>query len=139
MRIQGSNAAQLATPAPAARRAAGNIFTLSEGEGARAPAKPVALCNGGGIDALIALQGLEDPAERRRKAVRHGRRALDALDELKLGLLGGTLDQAMLLRLKAAAGDLKDSSGDENLDGVMAEIDLRVEVELAKAGFGRAA
>ena len=135
MRIQGPNAAQLGAPASAARRSAGGTFTLSEGDASRAPGAPVALRTIGGIDALIALQGLEDPAERRRKAVKHGRRALDALDELKLGLLSGTLNQTALLRLKSAATDLKGSSGDENLDGVMAEIDLRVEVELAKAGM----
>ena len=66
----------------------------------------------GGIDALIALQGIEDPVERRRRAVKHGRRALDALDELKIGLLAGNLDQGML-RLKAVAADLKDGSGDQ--------------------------
>jgi len=88
-----------------------------------------------GIDALIALQGVEDPTERRRRAVKHGRRALDALDELKLGLLAGTLDQAIMLRLKSVTADLKDSSGDDKLDRVLAEIDLRVEVELAKAGI----
>jgi hypothetical protein len=38
----------------------------------------------GGINALIALQGVEDPGERRRRAIERGRRALDALDELKL-------------------------------------------------------
>jgi hypothetical protein len=85
----------------------------------------------GGIDALIALQGVEDPVERRRRAVKHGRRALDAL---KLGLLAGTLEPAALLRLKAVAADLKDGSGDEKLDQVLAEIELRVAVELAKAG-----
>jgi hypothetical protein len=134
MRIQGPNAAQLAAPAASAQRPGGGTFTLSEGEAARATGAAVALRTVGGIDALIALQGLEDPAERRRKAVKHGRRALDALDELKLGLLAGTLDHGTLLRLKSAATDLKGSSGDETLDGVMAEIDLRVEVELAKAG-----
>ena len=60
---------------------------------------------------------------------------LDALDELKLGLLSGTLDQATLLRLKTVAADLKDTSGDERLDQVLSEIDLRVAVELAKAGL----
>jgi hypothetical protein len=89
----------------------------------------------GGIDALIALQGVEDPVERRRRAVKHGRRALDALDELKLGLLGGTLDQATMLRLKSVSGDLQDGSGDDRIDQVLAEIDLRVAVELAKAGL----
>ncbi len=89
----------------------------------------------GGIDALIALQGIEDPVERRRRAVKHGRRALDALDELKIGLLAGTLDQNTMLRLKSVAADLHDVSGDHGLDQVLAEIDLRVAVELAKAGL----
>ena len=95
----------------------------------------VALRTLGGIDALIALQGVEDPVERRRRAVTHGRRALDALDELKLGLLAGTVDQATMLRLKSLAVDLRDGSGDDRLDQVLAEIDLRVAVELAKAGI----
>jgi hypothetical protein len=89
----------------------------------------------GGIDALIALQGIEDPAERRGRAVKYGRRALDALDELRLGLLSGTLDQATLLRLKSVSADLQGSSGDDKLDRVLGEIDLRVAVELAKAGM----
>ena len=89
----------------------------------------------GGIDALIALQGIEDPAERRKRAVKHGRRALDALDELKVALLSGQLDRGTLLRLQAAAAGLMDGSGDDRLDQVLGEIDLRVAVELAKAGL----
>ena len=88
----------------------------------------LSLRTAGGIDALIALQGIEDPPERRR-AVKHGRRALDALDELKLALLAGTLESWALLRLRTVAADLKDGSG------VLGEIELRVGVELAKAGI----
>ena len=40
-----------------------------------------------------------------------------------------------MLRLKSVAADLQDGSGDERLDQVLAEIDLRVEVELAKGGI----
>ena len=43
-----------------------------------------------------------------------------------------TLTPATLGRLKAAAVHLKDGSGDAGLDGVLGEIELRVEVELAK-------
>ena len=64
--------------------------------------------------------------------VKRGRLALDALDELKIGLLGGTLSPATLGQLKAAAAHLKDGSGDAGLDGVLGEIELRVEVEIAK-------
>jgi hypothetical protein len=90
-----------------------------------------------GIEALMALQGVEDPAERKRRSVTRGRHALDALEELKLGVLSGTLDPASLGRLKSAAEGLRDSSGDSNLDGVLAEIELRVEVELAKMEANR--
>jgi hypothetical protein len=91
--------------------------------------------NIGGIDALLALQGVDEPGERRRKAVKRGRSALDALDALKLGLLSGTLDTAALARLKTAAAGLAESTGDPGLDTVLAEIELRAEVELAKIGM----
>ena len=85
-----------------------------------------------GIDALIALQGVQAPAERRRRAVARGRTALDVLDALKIGLLSGEVDAGMVARLKSAVSGLKDGSGDPLLDEVLAEIELRVEVELAK-------
>ena len=53
-------------------------------------------------------------------------------DELKIGLLGGMLSQATLTKLQSAAGFLKGSSGDDGLDTVLGEIELRVEVEIAK-------
>jgi hypothetical protein len=135
MRVYGPNGIAVATAAPAARPPAGGGFAVSDSEAPQAQSATVALRTLGGIDALIALQGIEEPGERRRRAVKQGRRALDALDELKIGLLAGSLDQGTLLRLKAVAGDLKDSSGDNGLDAVLAEIDLRVAVELAKAGI----
>src|ERR1700689_5654001 len=132
MRVTGPNGTALVGPSVAARRAAGGTFTLSEPNAPQAQSAAVALRTLGGIDALIALQGIEDPVERRRRAVKHGRRALDALDELKLGLLSGTLEPAALLRLKAVAAHLQDGSGDEKLDQVLSEIELRGAVELAK-------
>src|SRR5882757_6997339 len=96
MRISGPNANAAVANAPATRRAAPGTFKLNDGEAARASGSAVGLRSVGGIDALIALQGLEDPTERRKQAVRRGRVALDALDELKIGLLGGALARAPL-------------------------------------------
>ena len=137
MRVQGPNGTAISSASgpAAARQAPSGTFTVSDAGAPQAQTPAVALRTLGGIDALIALQGIEDPVERRSRAVKHGRRALDALDELKLGILSGTLDQATLLRLKSASADLKNGSGDERLDGVLSEIDLRVAVELAKAGM----
>ena len=133
MRIYGPQGTALATPAPARRTATGS-FAVSDQTETQATNTP-ALRMVGGIDALMALQGVEDPTERRRRSVKSGRDALDLLDELKVGLLGGPLSDTTLLRLKTAAADLKSPSGDTGLDTVLAEIDLRVEVELAKAGI----
>jgi hypothetical protein len=134
MRINTTSTSASVASASTARRPAAGGFSLAELPASSAPAAASTLRTVGGIDALIALQGLEDPVERRRHAVKRGRTALDALDELKIGLLGGTLSPATLTRLKAATDFLKEGSGDRGLDGVLAEIELRVAVELAKAG-----
>lgn len=132
MRIYGTNGPTAPGTKPAARRTASGTFVLP-GPDSGPQTTPVAPNgNVGGIEALIALQGIEDPAERRRRAVTRGRSALDALDELKVALLGGALDVHLMNRLKAAAAALKELTGDPALDAVLAEIELRAEVELAK-------
>jgi len=136
MRIYGPNGTTLGTPASSTKRTSSSGFSLPEDVAAtsetRATVAPKATAN---IDALIALQGVEeDPAERRKRSFARGKGALDVLDELKLKLLSGNLDNATMLRLRDAAANLKASSGDPGLDAVLSEIELRVEVELAKAG-----
>src|SRR3979490_277566 len=87
------------------------------------------------IDALLALQGIEeDPVERRRRSVQRGKGALDVLDDLKIRLLSGNFDASTVSRLRHAAAPPKSTSGAPGLDAVLSEIELRVEVELAKAG-----
>ena len=135
MRIHGTSATSVPTASPSARRSASGTFSLDSGSATRAATATAGMRNIGGIDALLALQGVDEPGERRRKAVKRGRSALDALDALKLGLLSGTLDTAALARLKTAAAGLAESTGDPGLDRVLAEIELRAEVELAKIGM----
>jgi hypothetical protein len=81
------------------------------------------------------MQGVEeDPAERRKRSIQRGKGALDVLDDLKIRLLSGNFDASTVGRLRDAAANLKTSSGDPGLDAVLSEIELRVEVELAKVG-----
>ena len=127
MRIYGSATAATVARAPAARRPAAGGFALSDAAAAHTASPTAGLRALGGIDALLALQGLEDAGERRKRAVRRGRNALDVLDDLKIGLLGGSLSPAVL----------KDRSGEDGLDGVLSEIELRVEVEIAKMAPAR--
>src|ERR1700750_1746398 len=101
MRIYGPNGTTLGTPASSARRTSSTGFSLPEDTAStaetRATLAPKATAN---IDALLAMQGIEeDPAERRRRAVARGRGGLDVLDDLKLGLLSGNLTPSTVARL----------------------------------------
>ena len=132
MRITGPNGPAAPAAGAGARRATSGSFSLPQDEAAKAPAGTGAVRTVGGIEALMALQGVESAEERRRRAVKRGHTALDLLDEMKIGLLSGRLASEMVHKLRAAAAGLKDLSGDPRVDQVLAEIDLRVEVELAK-------
>ena len=135
MRIQGPNGTTLGSQSSSVRRTSSGGFSLPDAASAteaRATVTPKATA---GIDALLALQGIEeDPVERRKRSVQRGKGALDVLDDLKLGLLSGNFNASTVSRLRDAAANLKSSSGDPGLDAVLSEIELRVEVELAKAG-----
>ena len=135
MRVYGPNGTALAAAPATARRTTGGSFSVSEQDTPRQSASTTSLRAISSLDALIALQGVEDPTERRKRAVAKGRNALDVLEKLKLGLLDGDLDPSTLARLKVAADGLTEESGDPGLDQVMGEIGLRVAVELAKAGI----
>lgn len=135
MRVYGPNGTALAAAPAAARRSAGGTFTVSEQETPRNTSAAGSLRTVSTVDALIALQGVEDPRERKKRAVARGRKALDVLDTLKLAVLDGSVDPSTLMRLKVAAEGLTEETGDPGLDDVLGEIDLRVAVELAKAGI----
>jgi hypothetical protein len=134
MRIYGPNGATLGAPAGNARRTSSSGFALPDTVSTPETRAATAPKAAGNIDALLAMQGIEDPVERRKRSVARGRGALDVLDHLKIGLLSGNFDASTVNRLRDAAASLKSTSGDPGLDAVLSEIELRVEVELAKAG-----
>jgi Class II flagellar assembly regulator len=135
MRIYGPNGTALASAPATARRSSAGSFTVSEEETPRNTAAAGNLRAVSTVDALIALQGVEDSTERKKRAVVRGRKALDVLDALKLAVLDGSVEPSTLARLKVAAEGLNEETGDPGLDTVLGEIDLRVAVELAKAGI----
>jgi len=137
MRIYGPNGTARAGQAATARRVAASPgFAVGEQETTRNTPAAGSLRAISTLDALMALQGVGDATERKKRAVAKGRHALDMLDRLKLSLLDGSVDRSTLARLKVASEGLTEESGDPGLDQVLGEIDLRVAVELAKAGMG---
>jgi hypothetical protein len=136
MRIYGPNGTSLGSPAANVRRTSSTGFALPDAASTPETRPAVAPKAAANIDALLAMQGIEeDPVERRRRSVQRGKGALDVLDDLKIGLLAGNFGASTVNRLRDAAANLKSASGDPGLDAVLAEIELRVEVELAKTGW----
>ena len=135
MRITGPNGTTLGSQTSNVRRTSSGEFSLPDAASATETRPTVTPKAAAGIDTLLALQGIEeDPVERRKRSVQRGKRALDVLDDLKIALLSGNFDASTVSRLREASVNLKSSSGDPGLDAVLSEIELRVEVELAKAG-----
>jgi len=131
MRINAAQQPSVSNTAPARRTAAGG-FSVSNDNAAEKTAAGQAAGGIGGIDALLALQGIEDAVERRRRFARRGTKALDMLDGLKIQIIEGRIDSATLMRLEAMLKELTERSGEPQLDGVLDAIGVRVAVELAK-------
>lgn len=144
MKVNGTRGASTAAPTGSARPAAGQGFSIpSDASAATAEAGKTARASGvapvGSIDALLALQEAEGPAERRRRAVKRGGRILDVLDQVKLALLEGEGAQASLERLARAIREERCGTEDAGLEDVLDEIETRAAVEMAKAEMSRLA
>ncbi len=96
-------------------------FSVSEQDAPQNAPATTALRSVSSLDGLMAPQGIENPTERKKRAVAKGRKALDVLDDLKLGLLlDGSLDPSTMARLKVAADGLSEEnrrSGPRRGDG----------------------
>lgn len=91
------------------------------------------------LDAIIALQADEPPAQRRARQAKRGRAALDALEKLEHGLLHGRAPAALKAELESLHF-AAEPTGEAGLDAVLLEIDIRLAVEVAKLdrALGRA-
>jgi hypothetical protein len=84
------------------------------------------------LEALMALQEVGGPLERRRRAVWRADKILDALDGLKIELLEGQLNPSVLERLTRAVREQRSMTDDPALEGLLDQVETRAAVELAK-------
>lgn len=84
------------------------------------------------VDALIALQEVDDENDQRRAALDHGEDLLSRLDEIRHGLLIGSIPRHRLKSLAQAARRQLPDIQDSRLAEILREIELRAAVELAK-------
>lgn len=87
-----------------------------------------------GTEVLLAAQMVDtdDEKERRRQTVERGKSLIEKLEEIRDGLLIGAISKEKMIEIARYVRERRGLSGDERLDEIMAEIELRVEVELAK-------
>lgn len=142
MKINGPNGASSSSSARQARPAGGGTFapTRADDVGPADEARRLESLEGViTLSALLALQGVDDPLSKRKRAVGRAGRILDLLDELKLALIDGGASPAMLDRLVGAVREERAVTEDARLDAVLDQIETRAAVELAKLGRSRAA
>jgi len=137
MKINGPSSAAPAGASRSAKAGSGGTFSLGDADGA-SEASGLSRTSGVGaltsVGALLALQAVDDPIQRRRRAVKRAGRILDALDELKLAMLEGGASGSRLESLMTAVREQRESDDDPGLQGLLNEIETRAAVELAKLG-----
>jgi hypothetical protein len=85
------------------------------------------------LSSILGAQEVEaDENERRSAAARYGADLLDCLAEIRLNLLNGTVPADRLHALAHALRTYRQPSGDPQIEVILKEIELRVEVEIAK-------
>ncbi len=86
------------------------------------------------VDALLALQEVPDATARRSAGVRRAEDILDRLNEVRIGLLEGSIPRERLHQLLDMVRKRREAIDDPKLSAVLDEIELRAAVELAKLG-----
>lgn len=79
------------------------------------------------------MQAVDDALSGRRKVIKRANLLLDALEEIRADLLAGRVSEGRLNRAVALLQQAK-SYSEPGLDELVADIELRVRVELAKLG-----
>ncbi|WP_084264704.1 flagellar assembly protein FliX [Sneathiella glossodoripedis] len=87
------------------------------------------------IDAIVALQGVEDSVTSNKKAVSRGQDLLERLEEIRHGLLIGAIPVERLKQLQATLSKMDVKAEDPKLAEILGDIELRAAVELAKLGY----
>lgn len=105
---------------------------------ATAEEAPVNAVSGAGpiaaVDSLLALQEVPDATTGRSRGLMRAEDMLDHLDEIRLGLLMGSIPETKLSNLIETVRQGRDDVDDPRLAAVLDEIEVRASVELAKLG-----
>lgn len=134
MKVNSTSSTSASAPSSGAKPAAEGFGELL-GAGAATPRAATSAVSGAAgvssVSVLMALQGIGGP-EARARALRKGRRLLDALDRLQVAMLGDGPTRRHLNLLQNALSEQRDPSGDFGLDETLNWAEVRAAVEAAK-------
>ena len=87
------------------------------------------------VDALLSVQAAESPTERaaRRKMRERGEGILKELDRLRHSILTGTMTLGQVIDIADVVASHRDAVTDPKLTAILDEIDMRAQIEIAKA------
>lgn len=142
MKVNGTGGVGQAGAPRGARSSGGEGFQLPAMGETAGPSQSAGVSTANavmGVEALITLQDVGGPLERRRRAVGRAGRILDVLDEVKIALLEGQLTGETLKRLQRAVREQRSTTEDPRLEELLNEIETRAAVEIAKLEPARAA
>lgn len=86
------------------------------------------------VDALLAVQAVEDPTEKaaRKRMTLRAESLLEKLDDLHIAMLKGNMTMSHMVNIADMVSTHKEKVSDSKLSALLDEIDLRAQVELAK-------
>lgn len=82
--------------------------------------------------ALLGLQEVSDEEVSRKRALKQGRNTLDTLEQIRDGLLSGSLPIATIRQLESQLAAERATVIDPRLQAILDDIEVRAAVELAK-------
>ncbi len=135
MKITATNRLSTSSIGQGGRQPPGGAFSVPGADEAAAAAsttRATAASSLSSLEALIALQQVDEPLSRRRRAVARAGRLLDGLDQVKLAMLEGDPAPEPLRRLAIAVREQRVSADDPGLQALLDQIETRALVELAK-------
>lgn len=103
-----------------------------DAEETAAPARADEVAKVGGVNPLLSLQEISEEESANRQALSHGNKQLQMLERLRDAILLGRVPPHVLRDLERSIAAQKHKAFDPRLKDILAEIDLRVAVELAK-------
>ncbi len=138
MRITGPGRVNSTQKSKGSKSASGTGAKFSVPSEAEEVSTPTNVASGSpiaSVDAIVALQGVDDSTTSNKKAIKKSLDLLDRLEEIRHGLLIGSIPVDRLKQLKTALEQMNVPADDPGLGQIVRDIEVRAAVELAKLGY----